>query len=70
MLVARQVIRFTAHNRRDEVRLELRQGGFQIVREYFTTYGIDTRNPWQWLKYAPAFLFKGWAGLILVHARK
>lgn len=64
---------FTGHHREytiDDARYVMKQSEFKIVGEYFFNYGITMRNVWQIIKYLPAFLFKEWAGVILIHARK
>jgi len=66
-------IPFTGHHREytlDDARYVIKQGGFKIISEKMFNYGIDTRNFWQFIKYAPALLFKEWAGIILLHCRK
>jgi 2-polyprenyl-3-methyl-5-hydroxy-6-metoxy-1,4-benzoquinol methylase len=71
--VYHSAIPFTGHHREytiDDARYVIKQGKFEIVDEYFFNYGINTRNVWHIIKYAPAFLFREWAGMILIHARK
>lgn len=64
---------FTGHHREytiSDARYVVAQAGLQVVEEETFNYGFDTRRLWNRLKYAPAFLFKEWAEVILLHCRK
>jgi len=71
--VYHSAIPFTGHHREytiEDALYIIKQGDFKIMNEYFYNYGINTHNIWQLIKYAPAFLFRECAGVILIHARK
>lgn len=71
--VYHSAVPFTGHHREytlADAKYVVEQGGFSIVSEKMYNYAINTRSPWQLLKYAPAFLLKNWAGLIMLHCRK
>jgi len=64
---------FTGHHREytiSEARYVVGEAGLEVVQEETFNYGFDTRRIWNRLKYAPAFLFKEWAEVILLHCRK
>jgi 2-polyprenyl-3-methyl-5-hydroxy-6-metoxy-1,4-benzoquinol methylase len=64
---------FTGHHREytiSEARYVVGEAGLEVIREETFNYGFDTRRIWNRLKYAPAFLFKEWAEVILLHCRK
>lgn len=64
---------FTGHHREytiSEARYVVGEAGLEVVDEETFNYGSDTRGIWNRLKYAPAFLFKEWAEVILLHCRK
>lgn len=71
--VYHSAVPFTGHHREytlDDARYVVRESGFEVVDEDTFNYGFDTGRLWNRLKYAPAFLFKGWAEVILLHCRK
>lgn len=64
---------FTGHHREytlPDARYVVAQAGLRVVGEETFNYGFDTRRLRNRLKYAPAFLFKEWAEVILLHCRK
>jgi SAM-dependent methyltransferase len=64
---------FTGHHREytiSDARYVVGEAGLEVVREETFNYGFDTQRIWNRLKYAPAFLFKEWAEVILLHCRK
>jgi SAM-dependent methyltransferase len=64
---------FTGHHREytlSDARYVVREAGLEVVREETFNYGFDTRSLWFRLKYAPAFLLREWAEVILLHCRK
>jgi SAM-dependent methyltransferase len=64
---------FTGHHREyslADARYVVGEAGFEIVGEETFNYGFDARGLWIRLKYAPAFLFKEWAEVIMLHCRK
>lgn len=64
---------FTGHHREytlPEARYVVGEAGLEVVQEETFNYGFDTRRVWNRMKYAPAFLFKEWAEVILLHCRK
>lgn len=71
--VYHSAIPFTGHHREytlDDARYVARESGFRIASEQTFNYSIDTGNPLNLVKYAPAFLFKEWAEVILLDCRK
>jgi len=64
---------FTGHHREytiSDARYIVGEAGLEVVREETFNYGFDTQRIWNRLKYAPAFLLKEWAEVILLHCRK
>jgi SAM-dependent methyltransferase len=64
---------FTGHHREytiSDARYVVGEAGLEVIHEETFNYGFDTRSIWNRLKYAPAFLFKEWAEVILLHCRK
>lgn len=64
---------FTGHHREytiSDARYVVAQAGLRVVEVETFNYGFDTRRLWNRLKYAPAFLFKEWAEVILLNCRK
>lgn len=64
---------FTGHHREytiADARYVVGEAGLDVVREETFNYGFDTRSAWNRLKYAPAFLLKDWAEVILLQCRK
>jgi 2-polyprenyl-3-methyl-5-hydroxy-6-metoxy-1,4-benzoquinol methylase len=66
-------IPFTGHHREytlEDARYVVAESGFTIVKEETYNYSIDMRNLWHLVKFAPAMLFKEWAEVIFIHAKK
>lgn len=64
---------FTGHHREytiADARYVVGEANLEVVREETFNYGFDTHRIWNRLKYAPAFLLKEWAEVILLHCRK
>lgn len=64
---------FTGHHREytlADARYVVAQPGFEVVSEETFNYSIGGGSLWNRLKYAPAFLLKEWAEVILLHCRK
>jgi 2-polyprenyl-3-methyl-5-hydroxy-6-metoxy-1,4-benzoquinol methylase len=64
---------FTGHHReytRHDARYVVSQAGFRIVEERSFNYTVNARQPLQFLKYLPAFLFEEWAEVIMLGCRK
>jgi 2-polyprenyl-3-methyl-5-hydroxy-6-metoxy-1,4-benzoquinol methylase len=71
--VYRSGVPFTGHHREytiSDARYVVGEAGLEVVQEETFNYGFDTRRLWNRLKYAPAFLLKEWAEVILLHCRK
>lgn len=71
--VYHSAVPFTGHHREytlADARYVVSQAGFQIVSESCFNYSIDTGSIWNLLRYAPAFLFKEWSEVILLHCRR
>jgi 2-polyprenyl-3-methyl-5-hydroxy-6-metoxy-1,4-benzoquinol methylase len=71
--VYHSAVPYTGHHREytlADARYVVGQAGFEIVSEETFNYSIDTGNIWNLLRYAPAFLFKEWSEVILLHCRK
>jgi len=71
--VYHSAVPFTGHHREytfEDARYVVNEAGFEIVRESGFNYGFDTRPLFNRIKYAPAFLFKEWAEVILLHCNK
>jgi len=66
-------IPFTGHHREytiSDARYVVGEAGLEVLREETFNYSIDTRQLWNRLKYAPAFLLKEWAEIIMLHCRR
>ena len=66
-------IPFTGHHREytlGDARYVLKESGFRIVRELTYNYSIKKSGLWNFVKFAPAFLFKEWAEVLFIHCRK
>jgi 2-polyprenyl-3-methyl-5-hydroxy-6-metoxy-1,4-benzoquinol methylase len=64
---------YTGHHREytlDDARYVVGQAGFEIVSEQTFNYSTGRGGIWERLKYAPAYLLKEWAEVILLHCRK
>jgi 2-polyprenyl-3-methyl-5-hydroxy-6-metoxy-1,4-benzoquinol methylase len=71
--VYHSAVPYTGHHREytlDDARYVVTEAGFEIVSEQTFNYSIPAGGLWNRLKYAPAFLFKEWAEVILLHCRK
>lgn len=71
--VYQSAVPFTGHHREytlDDARYVVTQGGFSIRSEETFNYAIDRSRWWNLVKFAPAFLFKEWAEVILLHCHK
>lgn len=71
--VYHSAVPFTGHHREytfADARYVVREGGFEIVAETGFNYGFDTGSVFNRFKYLPAFLFKEWAEVILLHCRR
>lgn len=71
--VYHSAIPFTGHHREytlDDARYVVNEAGFRIVSEQTFNYSINSGSLLEKIKYAPAFLFKEWAELILLHCQK
>lgn len=71
--VYHSAIPFTGHHREytlDDARYVVNESGFSIASEQTFNYSINTGNLLGKIKYAPAFLFKEWAEVILLDCRK
>lgn len=71
--VYHSAIPFTGHHREytlDDARYVVRESGFSIASEQTFNYSINAGGLLRKVKYAPAFLFKEWAEVILLDCRK
>ena len=71
--VYHSAIPFTGHHREytlQDARYVLTQAGFEISEERTFNYTVGPNQPFQYLKYLPAFLFKEWAEVIMLGCRK
>ncbi len=71
--VYHSAIPFTGHHREytfADARYVVSESGFSIVSEQSFNYSINGGSVWEKLKYAPAFLFKEWAEIVLLDCRK
>ena len=71
--VYHSAVPYTGHHREytlADARYVVGQAGFEIVSEETFNYSIDAGSIWNLLRYAPAYLFKEWSEVILLHCRK
>jgi 2-polyprenyl-3-methyl-5-hydroxy-6-metoxy-1,4-benzoquinol methylase len=71
--VYHSAIPYTGHHREytlHDARYVVKESGFEIISEQTFNYSIAENKLWQRIKYAPAFLFKEWAEVILIHCRQ
>jgi 2-polyprenyl-3-methyl-5-hydroxy-6-metoxy-1,4-benzoquinol methylase len=71
--VYHSAIPYTGHHREytlSDGRYVAKEAGFEVVSEETFNYSLDASSPWTLLKYAPAFLFKECAEVLLFHFRK
>ena len=71
--VYHSAVPYTGHHREytlEDARYVVGEAGFEIVSEQTFNYSIAAGSLWNRVKYAPAFLLKEWAEVILLHCRK
>jgi 2-polyprenyl-3-methyl-5-hydroxy-6-metoxy-1,4-benzoquinol methylase len=71
--VYHSAVPYTGHHREytlSDARYVVRESGFTIISEQTFNYSINSTNPFNVLKYLPAFLLKEWAEVIMLSCRK
>ncbi len=71
--VYHSAVPYTGHHREytlGDGRYVAQEAGFEVASEESFNYSLKSSNPWTLLKYAPAFLFKGCAEVLLFHFKK
>lgn len=71
--VYHSAVPYTGHHREytlSDGRYVAQEAGFDVESEETFNYSLRSSKPWTLLKYAPAFLFKGCAEVLLFHFKK